>query len=45
MLCLIFWFTIFFTLSKETELIFTLIVVCTCVAKFSLCFMYVVVSC
>ncbi len=43
MLCLIFGSLIFFTPSKETELTFALVAVCTCVAKFSLSFMYVVV--
>ncbi len=41
MLCLIFCSLIFFTPSKETELIFALVAVCTCVEKFSLSFMYV----
>ncbi len=35
MLCLIFGSLIVFTPSKETELIFALVAVCTCVAKFT----------
>ncbi len=35
MLCLIFGSLIFFTPSKETELIFALVAVCTCDAKFT----------